>query len=48
MSGAIYLVGGDGELVAMQEAPYDSEDLLQGLLERYPDLLAGEQMGWRR
>lgn len=29
----------------MTEARYDSEDLLQTLLEQYPDLLAGDQMG---
>ena len=28
----------------MTEQPYESEDLLQGLLASYPDLLAGEQM----
>ena len=28
---------------AETEAPYDSEDVLQGLLARFPDLLAGDQ-----
>jgi hypothetical protein len=28
----------------MREAAYDSEDVLQGLLARYPNLLAGEQI----
>ncbi len=32
MSGGIYLIGEDGQLVEMREARYDSEDLLQGLL----------------
>jgi hypothetical protein len=41
----IYLLQPDGTLRGMQEAPYDSEALLQELLERYPDLLAGDQMG---
>jgi hypothetical protein len=27
----------------MREQPYDSENLLQALLARYPDLLAGDQ-----
>ncbi len=31
-------------MVEMTEASYDSEDLLQGLLARYPNLLAGDQM----
>ncbi|MCW3159642.1 hypothetical protein [Micropruina sonneratiae] len=40
--GLFHLVG--GHLVAMAVAPYDAEDVLQGLAERYPDLLAGAQM----
>ncbi|HUW97133.1 MAG TPA: hypothetical protein VMW58_15230 [Anaerolineae bacterium] len=44
MSGNIYLIRGNDELVEMSEQPYDSEDLLQQLLARYPDLLAGDQM----
>jgi hypothetical protein len=40
----IYLLQDDGSLQAMDEVAYDSEDLLQRLLERYPDLLAGDQM----
>jgi hypothetical protein len=41
-NGAIYLLQDDQTLVAMHEAPYDSEDLPQALLARYPELLAGE------
>ena len=33
-----------GVLVAMSETPYYAEDVLQELLERHPDLLAGGQM----
>ena len=44
MSDKIYLVTQDGALSPMEEHRYDSEDLLQGLLETYPDLLAGDQM----
>ena len=43
MSGRIYLLN-DAELVAMNEAAYDSEDLLQELLAKHPDLLAGDQI----
>jgi len=43
-SGEIFLIKDDGELVGMTEQKYDSEDLLQGLLEKYPNLLAGDQM----
>ena len=41
--GKIYLREKDG-LVPMTEARYDAEDVLQGLLADYPDLLAGDQM----
>ncbi len=44
MTGKIYLRQPDGSLRAMCEAPFDREDVLQKLLEDYPDLLAGEQM----
>jgi hypothetical protein len=38
------LLNEDSGLVAMNEAAYDSEDLLQGLLAKHPDLLAGDQI----
>lgn len=41
---AIFLLGNDGQLVEMNEAEYDSEDVLQSLLGKYPNLLAGKQM----
>ena len=44
MSGNIYVMQHDGQLVAMQEQAYDSEAVLQLLLAQYPTLLAGEQM----
>lgn len=31
----------DDKLVKMEESAYDSEELLQKLLEDYPDILAG-------
>lgn len=43
MSDGIFLVQNDGQLVEMTEQPYDSEDVLQGLLAKYPNLLAGGQ-----
>src|SRR4051794_13829030 len=45
MGGGIYVIQGDEQLVEMMEEPYDSEDLLQMLLAKYPSLLAGDQMG---
>ena len=44
MAGRIYLLGGESRLIAMEEAPYDSETLLQELLADHPDLLAGDQI----
>lgn len=44
MSGSIYLIQNDGELVEMTEHAYDSEDLLQRLLASHPKLLGGEQI----
>ena len=44
MSGGIYLLRDNGQLVEMREQAYDSEDLLQKLLAQYPNLLAGDQM----
>ena len=44
MTPGIFLLRGDDDLVEMIERPYDSEDVLQALLERYPSLLAGDQV----
>lgn len=38
----LYLLQDDKKLVEFEEAPYDSEALLQELLEKYPGLLAGD------
>jgi hypothetical protein len=43
MSGGIFLLRGDDDLVPMTAQPYDTEDVLQALLARFPDLLAGDQ-----
>lgn len=44
MAGGVFVLKDDGTLVGMQEAPYDSEALLQKLLARFPGLLAGDQI----
>lgn len=44
MGAGIYAIQENGQLVEMTERPYDSESLLQELLEKYPNLLAGDQM----
>ena len=40
----IFLIQQNGELLEMNEQAYDSEDLLQMLLAKYPSLLAGNQI----
>lgn len=44
MSGGIYLLRGDDELVEMRETPYEAEDVLQQLIAKFPSLLAGDQL----
>ena len=44
MSSGMFLIQDDGQLVEMEEQPYPSEDLLQELLAKYPNLLAGNQI----
>src|SRR6516164_9589575 len=44
MSSGIFLIQSGGDLVEMKEQPYDTEALLQELLAKYPNLLAGDQM----
>ncbi len=44
MDGGIFLIQIGGDLVEMKEQPYDTEDVLQELLAKYPNLLAGDQM----
>jgi hypothetical protein len=40
----IYLLKDTGELERVPEQPYDREDLLQELVEKFPILIAGEQI----
>jgi len=44
MSRNIFLIQNSGELVEMKESLYDSEAILQSLLESYPNLLSGDQI----
>ena len=44
MTGRIYMLNNDSGLMALDEMPYDSEKLLQELLAKHGDLLAGEQI----
>lgn len=40
----IFLLKDSGDLEKVPVQPYDSEDLLQSLIEKYPELLAGDQI----
>lgn len=44
MTPDLFLLSGSGALVPMSAQPYASEDVLQQLIARYPDLLAGGQI----
>ena len=44
MNGTIFLIQDSGQLTEMNEREYDSEDTLQTLLAKYPNLLAGDQI----
>jgi hypothetical protein len=44
MNPGIFLIQDNDELVEMNEQAYDSENLLQTLLAKYPSLLAGSQI----
>jgi hypothetical protein len=44
MSGGIFLIKDDETLIETTEKEYDSEELLQELLAKYPNLLAGDQI----
>ncbi len=40
----IFLVNANGELDMIPYEQYQSEDLLQGIVDKYPEILAGEQI----
>jgi hypothetical protein len=44
MNDGIFLVQENGALIEMHEKEYDSEDILQQLIARYPNLLSGNQI----
>ena len=44
MSSGVFLLNKDGSLEEMNQEDYSSEEYLQTLLEKYPNLLAGQQI----
>lgn len=43
MGNGIFLIQTDGSLVEMPQSPYNSEEVLQDLLAKYPNILTGNQ-----
>lgn len=44
MSGVIFVIGKDGELIELEETPFEAEAHFQELLAKHPGLLAGDQI----
>jgi hypothetical protein len=44
MAAGVFVIQADESLVELAASGYDTEDVLQGLLARYPNLLAGDQV----
>lgn len=44
MNGGIFLIQDNGQLIEMKQQAYDSEDILQELIAKYPNLMAGDQI----
>jgi len=47
MDSGIFLLQKDGSLIEMGAKDYDSEEILQALIAKYPNLLAGDQIDER-
>ncbi|MGM0760944.1 MAG: hypothetical protein ACQEUB_14780 [Thermodesulfobacteriota bacterium] len=41
---SIFLVNSEGELELVPHQRYQNEDLLQGIVDKYPELIVGEQI----
>ena len=44
MNRSIFFLDENQQVIQLKEEKYDSEDLFQSLIERYPDVLAGDQI----
>jgi len=45
MSGGIFLLQDNGQVVDMRQQPFQSEEFLQQLISEHPELLVGDQIG---
>jgi hypothetical protein len=44
MAGSIFLLYRDESIAELRETPYENEDFFQSLIERCPNILAGDQI----
>ena len=44
MSGKIFAIRNGEGLTELTQTPYENEDLFQSLIEKYPEILAGDQI----
>lgn len=44
MSGSIFVVDDKNRILELKESKFQSEDIFQELIERYPNILAGDQI----
>lgn len=44
MSGSIFVVNENNKILELKESKYENEDIFQELIERYPNILSGDQI----
>ena len=44
MSGSIFVVSEDNKILELKESKYENEAIFQELIEKYPNILAGDQI----
>lgn len=44
MTGSIFIVDENNKILELKESKYENEDIFQELIERYPNILAGDQI----
>lgn len=44
MSGSIFVVNEDNKILELKESKYENEAIFQELIEKYPNILAGDQI----
>lgn len=44
MAGSIFILDENDKLIELKQSKYDSEDIFQELIEKFPNILAGDQI----